>query len=690
MNSTIKNKRYIILNQWHTALQQSVQRVNIIHHFHPSKNLDKLQSLVKKLLLNRGQHDTINRLKAYRQVVQQYCLKQPVTPIPFCKAGKDGFPKAIAFLKPDRSDVNMMRYSLSIMRCFEMFRLKPEYDPSTIINKSTANEELISDICSFIESWPGIKILPELKPGNLVLSNKAGPNGPATLSCLRDLTALRACEDNSLLSAITELLNYSVPFLQLSMYDSEMDSSKEPIHSKLVLLEDKFGKTRTIAIADYFSNLALSGIHNSFMDALRKMRGDVTYLQNSIPSLVKELGNNLFSSDMTAFTDRFPIELEEKVVSAAYGERIGYLWKTVLTKRKFEHPLGALSYEVGNPMGVLSSWPVSTFTHHVVKRYCAFKLSIKDYKYLILGDDTLDSNKEVYDYYTSVIESLGVSISNSKCTQSKHGYAEFAKRLFIPDEEITGLPVHILVGTNRQPEQFLELYRICISRGYTIEYLAPCFDKLVSMNKDSKMLIDILALPKHITGLDPLWDPRPGTWAEKFVCLNEGVQTSLLKLSRERLFWDIVNNIDSVAKSKHTEDSDLSPTHPLIYALSDKINQYVPDEAFNSDFEEDEYWVYDRWMEGDYQHLVNIPNVDTYRYHSRGHRITKCNFDVFKTLLALASGDNNIPLQPRYKLSNQQLYYLALGRIGKVLDYDGADWTNPDNLIVMSYDDDFS
>lgn len=613
------------------------------------------------MLLNRGQHDTIKRLKAFRLALQQYCLQQPITPIPFCKSDRDGFPKAIAFLKPDRSDVNMVRYSLSIVRCWEEFRLIPEYDPSTITNESSADETLIAEICSFVDTWPGIKLLPELKPGNFVLSNKAGPNGPATLSCLKDLEALRQPGEGVLKDAVEELLKISIPFIDLSKYDTS--SVQKSIHSKLVLLSDKFGKTRTIAIADYFSNLALTGIHKSFMEALQRMRGDVTYLQNEIPNLVKGLGTHLYSSDMTAFTDRFPIQLEKKVVSAAYGERIGYLWETVLTKRKFQHPKGALSYKVGNPMGVLSSWPVSTFTHHMVKRFCAYKLSIKDYKYLILGDDTLDTDIGVYNYYLSVIERLGVSISKSKCTQSIHGYAEFAKRLFTPNGEVTGLPIHILEGINKYPEQVLELYRICISRGYSKEYLAPGFEVLVSKNKRSKILADILALPKHVTGIDPLWEPIPGSWADHFACLEEGVQSRLLELSRESLFWSIVNNIDSVAKSKPVGQSDLSPTHPLIFALSESIERYLPEEAYTSDFDVDEYWIYDRWMEGEYVHLVNIPNVDTYRFYNRGHRVTKCNFDVFSRLLAISNGNQNIPLQPRTKLTNDELYDIALGRI---------------------------
>lgn len=55
------------------------------------------------------------------------------------------------------------------------------------------------------------------------------------------------------------------------------------------------------------------------MAALKRLPSDVTYRQSDIPKLVKSLGSNLYSSDMTAFTDRFPRKLEVAVVEAAYG-----------------------------------------------------------------------------------------------------------------------------------------------------------------------------------------------------------------------------------------------------------------------------------------------------------------------------------------------------------------------------------
>jgi hypothetical protein len=213
---------------------------------------------------------------------------------------------------------------------------------------------------------------------------------------------------------------------------------------------------------------------------------------------------------MTAFTDRFPREIEVEVIKAAYGAELGEVWTTIISHREFYHENGSVRYKVGNPMGLLSSWAVSTFTHHVVKAWCAQECGIKDfkkYKYLILGDDTLDSRRDVYELYIQTIKDLGVSISTSKCTQSEKGYAEFAKRLFSPEGEVTGLPVHLLNGLKSQPEQVLELVRICRSRGYEDNVLCPALESLLSKKliSEPKMVADILCLPETITGRLHYW-----------------------------------------------------------------------------------------------------------------------------------------------------------------------------------------
>jgi hypothetical protein len=386
------------------------------------------------------------------------------------------------------------------------------------------------------------------------------------------------------------------------------------------------------------------------------------------------MGSYLYTSDMTAFTDRFPIQLETEVVSSKYGAVIGKLWKTVLTRREFYHKNGSVTYKVGNPMGLLSSWAVSTFTHHVVKAWCAHKCGIEydKYKYLILGDDTLDSKEEVYKLYIQTIQRLGVSISTSKCTKSEDGYAEFAKRLFSPDGEVTGLPVHLLSGLKSNPEQVLELVRICRSRGYEDSVLGPALERLLSDGfiSEHKIVADILRLPEAMTGAPPLLEGNTRPWISQLIEYGETYQLAVLAIARKHLFWKLTERLQVSSGPKHISPVEIDNHHPLVFALYERVDLYLPEEAYCSETgEEDEWYIYNRWMEGEYQHLCNIPSVDTYKYYNRGHKITKCNFDVAKLALRIASGDCNIPLTFRKIYTNQDLYDIALESITPKRDH---------------------
>jgi hypothetical protein len=320
-------------------------------------------------------------------------------------------------------------------------------------------------------------------------------------------------------------------------------------------------------------------------------------------------------------------------------------------------------------MGLLSSWAVSTFTHHVVKHWCAQKCDIRDskkYKYLILGDDTLDSRKDVYDFYIQTIKNLGVSISTSKCTQSEDGYAEFAKRLFSPDGEVTGLPVHLLNGLKSHPEQVLELVRICRSRGYEDNVLGPALEILLSKKliSEPKMVADILSLPETITNAPPLLEGNTSSWISKLIEYGKPYQEAVLAIARENLFWKQIQNLQLSESPKHISPVEIDNHHPLVFSLYKQVDKYLPEEAYCPDTgEEDEYYIYNRWMEGEYLSLNNLPDVNTYKYCNKGHKDTKCKFDVAKLVLQIANGNCNIPLTVRVKRTDEDLYNMALTSI---------------------------
>jgi len=303
-------------------------------------------------------------------------------------------------------------------------------------------------------------------------------------------------------------------------------------------------------------------------------------------------------------------------------------------------------------MGLLSSWPVSTLTHHAVKQWCAYKLGIKNYNYLILGDDTLDSNSRVYKLYLETIQRLGVSISLSKCTQSESGSTEFAKRLFLKGQEVTGLPVFLIEEIRTKPEQTLEFVRLMRERGYEDDYLGPALVSLLSNHKSGKMIADMLSLPESVTGMPPLLEVKPESWGYSLSILPEESLEELVRISRNYVFWTSTVGINKPDSPKKVCQITVEPNHPLVFALSEQLMDYLPET-------EDEFSIYNSWMKGDYRKMANVPNIDTYRYYNKGHYVTKCKYDVLHALLALANGDMNIPLHNPTKLSNFDLFELG-------------------------------
>jgi len=309
-------------------------------------------------------------------------------------------------------------------------------------------------------------------------------------------------------------------------------------------------------------------------------------------------------------------------------------------------------------MGLLSSWPVSTLTHHAVKQYCANKVKVRNYKYLILGDDTLDTSKEVYKEYTNVISRLGVTLSSSKCTQSEQGYTEFAKRLFINQHEVTGYPVNILKDARTKPEQILQFVKMARERGYEDSFLRPTLVCFLSTHKQGKEISDMLSLPQQVTSTAPLLGVVDGSWASKLLALGDECLDDLVSIARNYVFWTTAIGINKPNAPKKVCQVSIDKFHPLVFGVTGQLMEYQF-KTDNSQNFDDDYSIYNSWMKGEYREMANVPNIDTYRYYNKGHYATKCKYDVLKALLAIANGDNKISLHKPTRLSNLKLFSLA-------------------------------
>lgn len=429
-----------------------------------SKILRPYFRLIFKLIKNNGLVYTIKYLKRCRLHCTRYICGQPLfTNDMMIGIDKEGWPKVLHFLKPlVDGNISSLKYLFTILNFTrswdlnsnEWNKIQPDYKsitdppkgghiiPSGVINQFVREFRLKSDHPSFD------------KTKDVFLSTKAGPNGPATISCQEDLLNF----DYPMMDKILKITdkngqdffckNYSEAF------NKGISPSKVKTLGKISFVKDPECKLRIIAISDYYSQLFLKPIHNIIMNKLNNIKMDRTFTQSPINNWNLNNSEKFWSLDLSSATDRFPVELQKRLLARIFHMELAQSWQSILNSREFTTPEGyKLKYSTGQPMGTYSSWCVFTLTHHLVVYYCAHLCGLKNFdQYMILGDDIVIKNDAVAQTYIKIIKGLGVELSLQKTHVSDDTY-EFAKRWIQPKQsrEITGLPLGGLLRNFNNP-----------------------------------------------------------------------------------------------------------------------------------------------------------------------------------------------------------------------------------------------
>jgi hypothetical protein len=215
---------------------------------------------------------------------------------------------------------------------------------------------------------------------------------------------------------------------------------------------DKEGKTRVIAILDYWSQTCLRPLHDSINRILKRIPMDCTFDQNAFTkSTPADLqGHSFHSIDLTAATDRMPIALQKRVVRYLFGSTAkADAWSEILVGHPYSVRVGCntfsdIVYGTGQPMGAYSSWPVMALTHHILVQVSALRAGLISTKrpipfsgYVLLGDDLRIDHDSVASEYLKLLDQLAMPFSPDKTHVSQHGF-EFAKRWYAFNTEVTG------------------------------------------------------------------------------------------------------------------------------------------------------------------------------------------------------------------------------------------------------------
>jgi hypothetical protein len=132
-----------------------------------------------------------------------------------------------------------------------------------------------------------------------------------------------------------------------------------PCRRKLALVADKEGKTRIVAIFDYWSQVLLQPIHERLSNILLKIPQDCTFNQNNFKACLTPANalRGYYSVDLKTATDRFPVVLQEMIMGQIFDDPyFAAAWRKIMVGTPFMSPDGvSRAYAQGQPMGAYSS-----------------------------------------------------------------------------------------------------------------------------------------------------------------------------------------------------------------------------------------------------------------------------------------------------------------------------------------------
>jgi hypothetical protein len=423
----------------------------------------------------RGFLWTIGHIKAIKLHITRYICGEPLlTPQGSLSLRKDGLPKGVDPLLDvlgTNEGKSFVLTLLSISRCLPGTK---DPDLSTITSpwEGYIPYQMKEFIPEFVEMYNFPKFESKFTLSDLINSNKSGPIGVTTpTSVLQTHKVSEKMKDElvRLTGGYPEPLNIMgriipnippilKPILKWAQPTEKwFDVLSKAFHArspanvnflrKLSIVNDPEGKARIICIFDYWSQMALKGVHSYGFDLLRLIPQDRTFDQN--PFMIKKEGP-YYSIDLTAATDRFPLELQRLLFQELSTEDISRAWSSLLTDYEVYVPWEkrTVKYCAGQPMGAYSSWAIFALTHHLVVQYSAKAVGktmpFKDY--MLLGDDIVIADTAVSEKYCEILSVLGVGISTNKTHASQHTY-EFAKRWVSHGIEISGIPLRGLLSS---------------------------------------------------------------------------------------------------------------------------------------------------------------------------------------------------------------------------------------------------
>ncbi|AHX84135.1 RNA-dependent RNA polymerase [Sclerotinia sclerotiorum mitovirus 7] len=462
----------------------------LIHKWYfPSINdpdIDFCIDRFERIFLTRGRVAAAEEMKASRLILTRWKSGHPLTGKVGAPLSKiDRLPKAYLSLRLRRAlkndpDLVYFRWAMTLLSCSRIIlggkplNLKSITDPSRMTCHPEGSEIALAlrklGLQPFTErpTWTKFKWI-----------SSAGPNGLSIAQSLRDLQnlplpllqSLREIGGEAFGSAADAAKTFISDFPTMNKTLFGVREPETKYLRRLSVKADAEAKSRPFAILDYWTQSALTPLHDRLYSILRSIPQDCTFDQQKGVEMMSQYDKSqMFSLDLTAATDRFPMLFQHKVLEWFAGQEYADHWSRIMVGYPFIYEGTELKFNCGQPLGAKSSWAMFTLSHHVVMVIAAMRTNSPLSNYVILGDDVVIRTKRLASEYMRIMDGLGVDISPSKSHQSK-GYFEFAKTWTYRGRPASGFPIKGVYSTIGWISELIPvLVDIAPMRGYPLPF----------------------------------------------------------------------------------------------------------------------------------------------------------------------------------------------------------------------------
>jgi hypothetical protein len=332
---------------------------------------------VLRLVDERGLPFTVKYVKTSRLAVTRYISGHPLDALDGV-ALKGGWPVWLSDLNPLVSSPQGIKLLMTLLVSLRGIHLEAKLDISPIITPWKGSDSVTEKEFNHACRQLGIRPV-KAEFNRFHMSTKSGPLGQAILTSVSELTLLpkelldhiRVLAGGNLGTLIDALIVGRFGDLSLASIWAVLFPPKTSSFRKLSYFSDKEGKTRVIAIFDYWSQTALRPLHRALNSILRNLEPDCTFNQGSFANRITSL-SPFHSLDLSNATDRMPLELQRRVIERLIGVERANAWAHVLVGYEFTSKGNpSVTYNAGQPMGAYSSWPAMALTHHLIVRVAA-------------------------------------------------------------------------------------------------------------------------------------------------------------------------------------------------------------------------------------------------------------------------------------------------------------------------------